>query len=257
MSSGLEGVTLVMVEPQDVVNIASAIRVAKNFGVLSLRLVRPAVFDPYRIEGVAHNTGDVVDQIVLCDSLAEALAESRFTVALTGRQRSAKRRTLRPRVAAQEVVDHAVAGPVSIVVGREDAGLTNDEVDQCHALIAIPTNPTYRSLNLAQAVAVVCYEIWMATGGEDQPLKLPRKRVSPATGQEVARLFADWEQALWAIEFFKTRFPEHVLRSIREIVYRAIPDSREAALLRAMQLELVRYLHRVGAPVGRPADTTE
>lgn len=243
---------LVLVEPQDVVNIGSAVRVAKNFGVTHVRLVRPAVFDPYRIEGIAHHAGDLIDRIAVVPTLAEALTDCTYVAALTARQRSAKRRTVRPREAAAELVERAARGPVAIVAGREDAGLTNEELDQCHSLVAIPTNPAYRSLNLAQAIAIACYESWLARTGGVQPLKPPRRSIEPATNAEYERLFEDWERALWGIEFFKTRQPEHVLRSVRELVFRAGPDARETMLLRAMQLELLRYLRRVGAPVGEP-----
>ncbi len=245
---------LVLVEPRDIVNIASAVRVAKNFGIESIRLVRPAVFDPWRIEGIAHNSADMIERIVMADSLEEALADTVFSAALTARQRSAKRRTIRPRAMAEELGARGREGPVALVAGREDAGLTNAELDCCHVLVNIPTNPGYRSLNLAQAVAIACYEAWVdrTTGG--QPLKPPRHVTESATTEQLGRTFQDWERALWAIEFFKTRQPDHVMRSVREIVYRAAPDGREAALLRAMQIELVRYLGRVGAPVGvRPA----
>lgn len=133
--------------------------------------------------------------------------------------------------------------------GREDKGLTNDELDRCHALVTIPTNPAYRSLNLAQAVAIMCYEIRLAAGGERQPLKPPRKLVGAPESGLLERLFADWERALWGIDFFKTRQAEHVMRSFREIIYRADLDGREAALIRAMGIEVVRFLERSGVEV--------
>jgi len=159
---------LVLVEPRDIVNIASAVRVAKNFGIESIRLVRPAVFDPWRIEGIAHNSADMIERIVMADSLEEALADTVFSAALTARQRSAKRRTIRPRAMAEELGARGREGPVALVAGREDAGLTNAELDCCHVLVNIPTNPGYRSLNLAQAVAIACYEAWVdrTTGGQ-------------------------------------------------------------------------------------------
>lgn len=240
---------LVLVEPKDIVNIASAVRVAKNFGIDTIRLVAPATFDPWRIEGIAHNTGDIVDRITLHDTLEEAIGDCVAAAALTARQRAAKRRTLRPPDAARQLLERAVDGPVALVAGREDKGLTNEEVDRCHFLVTIGTNPAYRSLNLAQAVAILCYETWCARQ-EGPSLKAPRKAAGAATADQLERLFADWERALWAIEFFKTRYPEHVMRSIREIVYRAELDGREATLVRAVALETVRYLGRVGAPVG-------
>jgi TrmH family RNA methyltransferase len=235
---------LVLVNPQDIVNIASAVRIAKNFGIERMRLVNPEVFDPYRIEGIAHNTADFVSRIEIFDSLEEAIADCVFTAVLTGRERAAKRRVLRPHEAAAALVEEATTGPVAIVAGREDSGLTNAELDLCHALVTISTAPGHRSLNLAQAVAIMAYESWNARGGDELPLKPPRHHAPPTTAAQLEQLFADWSSALWAIDFFKTRRTESVMRSFREIVYRAGLDGREASLLRAMGIEVVRYLDR-------------
>jgi tRNA/rRNA methyltransferase len=235
---------LVLVNPQDIVNIASAVRIARNFGIERMRLVQPEVFDPYRIEGIAHNTADFVARIEILDSLEAALADCVFTAVLTARERAAKRRVLRPTEAAQLLVTEAAAGPVAFVAGREDSGLTNAELDLCQALITIPTAPDNRSLNLAQAVAIMAYELWKARGGEAAPFKPPRKRAAPATSAQLEELFADWGRALEAIDFFKTRQPDSVMRSWREIIFRAELDGREASLVRAMGIEVVRYLER-------------
>jgi tRNA C32,U32 (ribose-2'-O)-methylase TrmJ len=102
----------------------------------------------------------------------------------------------------------------------------------------------------------MAYETWNARGGEGAPLKAPRREAAPATSDQLEILFADWHRALWAIDFFKTRRSENVMRSFREIVFRAALDGREAALIRAMGIEVSRYLERVGAPfAGRPPVT--
>jgi TrmH family RNA methyltransferase len=236
---------LVLVNPQDIVNIASAVRIAKNFGIEQVRLVNPEVFDPYRIEGIAHNTAEVVERIQILDSLQAAIADCIFTAVLTARERAAKRRVLRPGEAAAALLAEAVGGPVAIVAGREDSGLTNAELDLCHTLVTIATDPGHRSLNLAQAVAIMAYEVWKARGGESLPVKPPRNRAAPATSAQLEELFGDWTRALWAIDFFKTRQPDSVMRSFREIVFRAELDGREASLVRAMGIEVIRYLERV------------
>jgi TrmH family RNA methyltransferase len=236
---------LVLVNPQDIVNIASAVRIAANFGIERMRLVQPEAFDPYRIEGIAHNTADLVARIEILDSLDEAIADCVFTAVLTARERAAKRRVFRPGEAAAMLVSESSAGPVAIVAGREDRGLTNAELDRCNALVTIATDPGHRSLNLAQAVAIMAYESWNARGGESLPIKPPRNQADPATSAQLEELFTDWTGALWAVDFFKTRRPESVMRSFREIVFRAELDGREASLLRAMGIEVVRYLERI------------
>jgi tRNA/rRNA methyltransferase/tRNA (cytidine32/uridine32-2'-O)-methyltransferase len=241
-----EAPIIVLVQPQDIVNIAAAVRIAKNFGIEEIRLVQPAVFDPWRIEGIAHNTADLVDRIRLFESLDEAVADCGLVVGLTARARAAKRSVLRPRPAAREIVERLPEAPVAMVAGREDKGLTNAELDRCHTLVTIPTTTEYSSLNLAQAVAIMSYETWLARGGEEQPVKPPRHEADPALNAQLEMLFRDWETALWSIEFFKTRQSEMVMRSFREILYRARMDGREAALVRAMGIEVRRFLERKG-----------
>jgi tRNA (cytidine32/uridine32-2'-O)-methyltransferase len=243
---------LVLVNPQDIVNIASAVRIARNFGIERMRLVNPEIFDPWRIEGIAHNSADFVAGIEIVDSLDAAVADCVHVAVLTARGRTAKRRTVRPREAAAELVSAAATGPVAMVVGREDRGLTNAELDLGHVLVTIPTDPANSSLNLAQAVAIMAYESWIARGGETAPLKPPRKGTPPATSAQLEELFGDWRRALWAVDFFKTRRSESVMRSFREIVHRAALDGREASLVRAMGIEVVRYLARAGLTVSEP-----
>ena len=243
---------LVLVNPQDIVNIAGAVRIARNFGVERMRLVNPETFDPWRIEGIAHNSAAFVAGIEILDSLEAAVADCVHVAVLTARGRTAKRRTVRPREAAAELLDRSERGPVAMVVGREDSGLTNAELDLGHVSVTIPTDPRSPSLNLAQAVAIMAYESWLARGGESLPLKTPRKDASPATSGQLEELFRDWRRALWAVDFFKTRRSESVMRSFREIVHRASLDGREASLVRAMGIEVVRYLERAGLPVGEP-----
>ena len=129
--AGRRSPILVLVNPQDIVNIASAVRIAKNFGIERMRLVDPEVFDPWRIEGIAHNTADFVARIEILPSLEAAIADCVSTFVLTGRERAAKRRTLRPREAAAELVGDLAAGAVALVAGREDSGLTNAELAMC------------------------------------------------------------------------------------------------------------------------------
>lgn len=241
---------LVLVAVQDLVNLASCIRVAKNFGIEQVRLVAPECpVDFYRIEGVAHNTIDVLERMTVHETLDEAFADLTYVYGLTGRERTAKRTVLRPRAASTDLVDRSGSGPVGILAGREAHGLSNEELDRCDVLVTISANPEYNSLNLAQATAVFLHEVWVARGGDELPLKLPRHKADAATHDLLEALFASWEASLHDIEFLKTRQPDLIMRTFREIVYRANPDSREASLLRAMGLEIRNYLRRKGVAV--------
>jgi tRNA/rRNA methyltransferase/tRNA (cytidine32/uridine32-2'-O)-methyltransferase len=241
-------IVIVLHEPQDLVNIAHVVRAMKNFGFRDLRLVQPLEYDGYRIEGIAHQSHDVVSRITLFDSLDAALADCSHVTGCTARPRSAKRNNQRPREAAVEILGLAgLAGlsTAALLFGREDKGLSNEALDRCHRIVTIPSSPSYPSLNLGHAVVVMLYELAVARGDGGRPFKAPRRPAEPATVEEIERFFTDAEHALAAIEFFKVRDREHVMRTVREVVHRVPLDQREAKLLRAMAIEVVKYRDRL------------
>lgn len=235
---------VVLVETQDLVNIAGVVRAMKNFGLRDLRLVRPQEYEPRRIEGIAHKTGDVLKRVAIFDDLEAAVADCTLIAGLTARQRTAKRNVTRPREAAAELMGAADGGTVAVVLGREDRGLTNEQLDRCHRSVVIPTNPDHPSLNLAQAFTVMAYELFVIRG--DQPFKAPRRDAPRATAGQLESLFAAAGETLEAIEFFKSRNPEPIVRTVREITHRAALDAREAKLIQAMCMEVLRFLERRG-----------
>ncbi|GAC1517183.1 MAG: RNA methyltransferase [Gemmatimonadaceae bacterium] len=245
--SKLAAVRVVLFEPQDYVNIGAIVRAMKNMGAAHLRLVRPVEYDPYRLEGIAHDCMDVIARIENFDSLDAALADCVRVAGFTARRRAAKRAVVGPEQAAEELLGYAEAGPVAILFGREDSGLPNDALDRAHVLVTIPTTD-HASLNLAQAALVALYGLHRAAGDATRPLGPSRKDAPPATSEEYERLFSDVSAALTAIEFFKTRYAEHIMRTARSLAFRASPDRRELTLLRAMALEVVRFLERTRGP---------
>ena len=240
----LSNVAVVLVEPQNPVNIATCIRAMKNMGVSNLRLVKPVDYDPWRLEGIAHDTADIIEGIRKFESVDEALADCVRVAAFTARRRAAKRETVRPGKAAGDLLEYADSGTVALMFGREDKGLSNEDVDRAHLVVTIPTTD-YASLNLSQAVLIGLYELHLAAEDATRPIGPPRKDAPPATGTEFELLFADTARALETIDFFKTRFPEHIMRSVRSLAYRAAPDSREIALLRAISIEVLRTVDRI------------
>ncbi len=243
----LDRIVFVLHEPQDLVNVAGVIRAMKNMGLTRLRLVRPAEFDTYRIEGIAHKTYDLIRRVEMHETLREAVSDCAWVAGTTARARTAKRRTLWVREAAREIFARAEAtegGPVAVVFGREDRGLSNEDLDRCHALVTIPTDPGHPSLNLQHAAAIVAYELRLSAEGESVRRKPPRRRAEPATAEEHEQLFEEVERSLQAIDFFKSHTREPILRTIREVAHRAELDGREASLLRAIAIEVRRFLSR-------------
>jgi tRNA/rRNA methyltransferase len=257
----LDRIIVVLWETQDLVNIAGTVRAMKNFGLRRLRLVAPVEWDPWRIEGIAHDTAEIVAGTQLFDSLHQALADCSYTVALTARERRAKRDVARPRTTAEDLLARAAdesAGPVAVVFGREDQGLPNWALDLCHLTVTIPTNPEHSSLNLAQAVLVVAYELWMTAEGREQPFKPPRRTAPPANTHLLESMFEEAERALWSIDFFKSRQTENVLRTLRSLAHRADLDEREAGFLRAIAIEVQKYIAReLGQDANGPEEPSQ
>src|SRR5205809_7343486 len=241
----LMSVIVVPPGPQDLVNIAHVVRALKNFGFRDLRLVRPREFEAYRIEGIAHQTQDVLARVTRYERLDDALADCVHVVGFTARERSAKRNRQRPREAAAELLAQAEVGTVALLFGREDQGLPNDALDACHRVVTIPTDPAYASLQLGHAVVLMLYELALARGADARPFKTPRRDAPPARVDDLERLFAAVAAAVRVIEFFKTRQAEGQLRTVREVIHRTPLDEREAKLLRAMAIEVVKYGERL------------
>jgi tRNA/rRNA methyltransferase/tRNA (cytidine32/uridine32-2'-O)-methyltransferase len=261
----LHRIRVVLYEPQDPINIAATVRAMKNMGVRDLRLVRPVPYEANRIQQVAHDTHDIAGRIRHFDSLDEALADCVRVAALSARRRAAKWARADPRRAAADLLEWAGQGPVALLFGREDHGLPNEALDRAHMMITIPTS-AHASLNLAQAVLVMLYELHVAAGDATRPMGRHRKHAPAATAEQLELTLADVERSLQALDFFRTRNPEHVMRSTRSMVFRAAPDAREIELVRAMAIEVRRTLDRVrrelgGAPespaVARPSDVGE
>lgn len=246
MGSRLPNVAVVLDHPQNVVNIAGVIRVMMNFGLGDLRLVQPDEFDPYRIEGIAHRSTPLVETARLHETLEEALADCSWIVGTTARARTAGRNYVRPREAAGDLVTKAAAGRAAIVFGREDKGLSNEALDLCHAVVIIPTEPDYSSLNLAQACLVMAYEAFLADQSDDlDDLPRGRRATRPPNRAELEQMYEALEGGLGRIEFFKAREPAAVMRTLRTIIARGEPDLREARLIAAIGFEIGHYIDRL------------
>jgi TrmH family RNA methyltransferase len=245
----LQRVVIVLDHPKDVVNIAGVVRVMMNFGLPTLRLVNPDDFDTYRVEGIAHRSGAIIEATTLHESLRDAVADCSFTVGTTARARTAGRNYTRPREVAPALVERAVTGRVALVFGREDRGLANEDLDLCHAVAIVPTHPRYSSLNLAQACLVMAYETFLADEGQRDDDALPRGRRATRrpTQEELEQAFEALEAGLGRIEFFKARKPSAVMRTLRTIIMRGEPDLREARLIAAVGYEIGHYLDRTAA----------
>jgi TrmH family RNA methyltransferase len=241
---------VVLNRTQDVVNIATTLRAMMNMGLTRLRLVRPDDFNAWRIAGIAHGSEPLIERIEFFDTLDEAVADCSLVIGTTARRRAATYLWAHPREAAPRLLQHPAdaRSPVAIVFGREDTGMLNEELDRCDSVLVVPTSALNSSLNLSQAVLLIGYELYLAASDAGAALPRPKRDAPPATALDRAALFEQLDAALRVIDFYKGKNPEAIMRTVRALVRRADPNSRETALLRAMGIEVQKV---VGGTVHR------
>ena len=240
---------VVLNRTQDVVNIATSMRAMMNMGLRRLRLVAPLDFNAHRISGIAHGSEPILERVEFFDTLKDALADVSYAVGTTARRRSSAFVWEHPRVSAGRLVSLARErqdqGPVALVFGQEDTGLATEDLDLCDLLVMAPTDPSYASLNLSQAVLLITYELWLAAQEQAPALPLPKRNAEPVTTTELNYFFDDTERALGSIDFFKTRQSETIMRTVRAVFRRSGMNAREAKLFRAIMIEVRTYVERI------------
>ena len=187
----LERVRVVLCRPSHPGNIGASARAMKTMGMTDLRLVAPERFPAPEAQWMAAHAGDVLERARVYPQLGDALADCVAAFALSARPREWSPQVLETRAAAAVALERAAGGSVAFVFGAESAGLTNEELLVCQFLVHIPTDADYRSLNLAQAVQVVCYELLVATGAQ-----VPKMRGEKlATVDDLEGLYAHLQEA--------------------------------------------------------------
>jgi TrmH family RNA methyltransferase len=221
------GVEIVLVRPARPANVAAACRAMKNMGLRVLRLVEPPPgLDRPEVRGIAYGAWDVLDSAIVASSLREAVAGSTLVAGTTGRPHPP---AWTPRRLAEEADVRAGGGRVSLVFGPEASGLRTDELDLCPVHVHIPTDAEQPSLNLAQAVLVLAYEIRQSGSRITHSPGEPR-----APAGELEGALQDLRAALLDIGFLNPANPDRVLAELRALADRAGPTSREVTLLRGL-----------------------
>ncbi|WP_349655430.1 RNA methyltransferase [Xanthomonas sp. 10-10] len=232
-------IRFVLVGTQHPGNIGAAARAMKTMGVSRLVLVAPERAldeDAYRRSAGAE---DVLGNAPLFDTLGEAVADCTLVIGCTARARRVALEELLPDEGAQRALAKAgEPAEVAFVFGRERTGLTNDELQLCHAAVHIPSDPQFSSLNLAAAVQVLAYEVRLAqlAAGEANPVPVPASglRDGPASHAQLEGMFGQLGETLDEIDFHKGRAPESAMRKLRRLLLRAEMTEQEVRLIRGI-----------------------
>ncbi len=222
-------------------NIGSAARAIRTMGFGRMELVAPHRFPDPEASALAAGADDVLGSAGVHAELVDALAGSHRVLGLSARRRGVNLPEISPREAAAEAVAAAArGGHVALVFGNERTGLENDELARCHAMVRIPSVDDFSSLNLAQAVQVMAYEMRMSALGDALPAAPPVHDEPPAEAAQMERFYEHLAQTLDDIEFHKGRAPTTIMLRLRKLFQRAELDERELRMLHGILADAQR-----------------
>ena len=229
----LNTVKVVLVGTTHPGNIGAAARAIKNMGIYNLALVKPKEFPSdiaiYRSKAAK----DILENAEIYESLEDAIAGCKLIVGTSARARSVPWPVFNPRDAAEEMLKISKQGNVAIVFGREDRGLTNDELGLCNFHVHIPSDPKYSSLNLSQAVQILAYEIRLAYS-RDEVISEVKWDVDLANNEQTERLIDHMEELMQDVEFYDVENPRKLLLRVRRFFKRSKIDVMEANIFRGL-----------------------
>lgn len=224
-------------------NIGAVARAMKNMGLKDLMLVNPRYFPHEDATARASGAEDILESATVADSLAQALADCVYAAGASARSRAIDWPCMEPRECAARLIQESAGGTVAVVFGPEKSGLTNEDLDRCNTLLTIPTNPAFSSLNIAMAVQIICYELYLSQqiAPEPQEPDVPR-----ATSEEFEHFYNHLEVVLTDSGFLDPDKPRLLMRRLRRLFVKAEPDKNEINILRGI-LTALQPGHKKGA----------
>ena len=229
----LNSVKVVLVGTTHPGNIGATARAMKNMGILDLALVEPKEFPSDVATFRSKAAKDILEKASVHKNLAEAISECELVVGTSARERTVPWPVLNPKEAAQEMHKSSQNGKVAIVFGREDRGLTNEELGLCNFHVHIPSDPEYSSLNLSQAVQILAYEIRLSYL-QDRHVNKEYWDVELANNEQTERLINHMDELMQEVDFYDVENPRKLLVRVRRFFKRSKIDVMEANIFRGL-----------------------
>lgn len=240
-----KNISIVLYRPKYAGNIGSVARAAKNMGITRIVVVGAKEFDREDMEQRStHLAADVLDQIQYVASLEEALGGFHYIVGTTARLGKARGPFVSPCAAAQTIADLSQKNKIALLFGPEDTGLANDHLRLCHSVVTIPTSREFTSLNLSQAVMILCYEIFIATSSVATVAEATPKL---ALSSELEGMYGQIKDLLAKIGFLNPENPEYWMLDLRRFFARAGLLSREVKIIRGICRKMEWYVRHKNA----------
>lgn len=237
----LDNIRVVMINTSHPGNIGAAARVMKNMGLSRLYLVNPGQFPNYEATAMASGADDLLTKAVVCSSFEQALIGCHLVLGTTARERKLQHDFIDARQAGMLSVKEAGERQIALVFGRERTGLTNEEIGLCHKLINIPTNPDYKSLNVASAVQIVTYEVMMAShlmhdSQSQQSVQETAavEQIDYASSENMERFYQHLQETLIDIDFLRVNQSPQLMPKLRNIYNRIRLQQEELNILRGI-----------------------
>jgi tRNA/rRNA methyltransferase/tRNA (cytidine32/uridine32-2'-O)-methyltransferase len=230
----LSNFKIVLVETSHPGNIGAVARAMKNMAMSQLRLVNPKVFPHADATARASGADDVLRKATVYDSLSSAIADCQIVFGASARDRTISWPSVTARECAETWGTQANAGNIALVFGRENSGLKNHELDLCHYLLRIPCNSDYSSLNLAAAVQVVCYELFLVAGQQSVSDIGDRGQDPFASSEQMEAFYEHFQQTLFDIGFLQPERSKSIMRRLRRLFNRSQLDTKELDILRGI-----------------------
>lgn len=243
-NSPLSNIKIVLIKTTHPGNIGSVARAMKVMGLFNLYLVNPKSFPDEQATALSSNAHDVLDNATVVSSLEQAIADCQLVIGTSARQnRSLKWQIQDARSCGISVTKHALDGKVAIIFGTESSGLSNDELSHCHRLVYIPTNPDYRSLNIASAVQIISYECRLAmqnmckennTKSVQDDNKQQDTKEALVNSADMDSYFEQLETILIETTFLNPEKPRYLMPKLRRLYSRTGVTQSELKILRGI-----------------------
>jgi len=234
----LNEVRVVLVNTSHNGNVGSAARAMKTMGLSKLYLVDPVNEIDSHASALAAGATDVLGNAIVVDTLEEAIADCSLVIGTSARSRTLSWPMVEPRECGEKMIEGAKSGPVALVFGRENSGLSNEELQLCNYHVCIPANPEYSSLNLAMAVQTLCYEVRMSYLASQKSesltdLAVEGESIYPSSKQ-MELFYEHLETTLNDTSFIVKQHPGIVMTKLRRLFNRARPEEVELNILRGI-----------------------
>jgi tRNA/rRNA methyltransferase len=236
----LDSISVVLVRPRFPENIGAAARALKNMGLQRLILVdgcSPLHMNAYKL---ASGAEEILERAEEFPDLSEAVYGMGYVVGTTSRARKERTPLITPEELAEKLVSVSEKNRIGLVFGSEKEGLTNEELSLCHLYVRIPSSESFPSLNLAQAVIVLCYEIFVASAD------VPKHPVRLASSEQAEKMFEHMEGTLLDIGFLEPDHPKRIMRTLRRLFGRSRMEERDVRILQGIWSQMDRILRKGG-----------